>query len=135
MKWFLEALTAKYATFDGRARRKEYWYFVLFYCLALVALVIVDGITGTLDEETGAGLLGGLFVLVTFIPTLAVTVRRLHDTNRRGWWILINIIPVIGGIVLLIFTVQDSQPGANRFGPNPKGVIGAGTPMPIVVRE
>ncbi len=135
MKWFLEALTAKYATFDGRARRKEYWYFVLFYCLALVALVIVDGITGTLDEEAGAGLLGGLFVLVTFIPTLAVTVRRLHDTNRRGWWILINIIPIIGGIVLLIFTVQDSQPGANRFGPNPKGVIGPGTPMPIVVRE
>jgi len=135
MKWFLEALTAKYATFDGRARRKEYWYFVLFYCLALVALVIVDGIIGTLEEEAGAGLLSGLFVLVTFVPTLAVTVRRLHDTNRRGWWILINIIPVIGEIVLLIFTVQDSQPGANRFGPNPKGVIGPGTPMPTVVRE
>ena len=135
MKWFLEALTAKYATFDGRARRKEYWYFVLFYCLAMVALVIVDGITGTLEEEAGVGLLSGLFVLATLIPTLAVTVRRLHDTNRSGWWILINIIPIIGGIVLLVFTVQDSQPGGNRFGPNPKGVIGPGTPMPIVVRE
>jgi len=126
MKWFLDALKNKYATFEGRARRKEYWYYVLFYCLAIVALVIVDGITGTLNEEAGIGLLSGLFVLATVVPSLAVTVRRLHDTNRSGWWVLIGIIPLIGDIVLVVFTVQDSQPGANRFGPNPKGVIGSG---------
>jgi len=127
MKWFLEVLTKKYATFEGRARRKEYWYYVLFYFLAIVALAIVDGVTGTLDEEAGIGLLSGLFVLATFIPTIAVLVRRLHDTDRSGWWVLINVIPVIGSLVLLVFAVLDSQPGTNRFGPNPKGVMGSGS--------
>jgi uncharacterized membrane protein YhaH (DUF805 family) len=126
MKWFLEALTKKYATFEGRARRSEYWYYMLFYFLAFVALAIVDGVTGTLDEEAGIGLLSGLFVLATLIPTIAVLVRRLHDTDRCGWWALLNLVPLVGGLVLLVFTVLDSQPGANRFGPNPKGVIGAG---------
>jgi uncharacterized membrane protein YhaH (DUF805 family) len=128
MKWFLDALRSKYATFTGRARRKEYWYFVLFYVLAFIVLAVVDGVTGTLDEEAGIGLLSAIFVLATIIPLLAVTVRRLHDTDRSGWWVLINLVPIIGGIVLLVFTVLDSQPGANRFGPNPKGVMGAGTP-------
>ncbi len=120
MKWFLEALTKKYATFEGRARRSEYWYFVLFYVLAIVALAIVDGVTGTLNEEAGIGLLSGLFVLATFIPTLAVTVRRLHDTDRSGWWVLLEFVPLVGALVVLVFMVLDSQPGANRFGPNPK---------------
>jgi len=128
MKWFLDALRSKYATFTGRARRKEYWYFVLFYVLAFIVLLVVDGVTGTLDEEAGIGLLSAIFVLATIIPLLAVTVRRLHDTDRSGWWVLINLVPIIGGIVLLVFTLLDSQPGANRFGPNPKGVMGAGTP-------
>jgi uncharacterized membrane protein YhaH (DUF805 family) len=135
MKWFLDALKNKYATFEGRARRKEYWYYVLFYCLALITLLLVDDVTGTLSEEAGIGLLSGLFALGTLVPSLAVTVRRLHDTNRTGWWVLIGIIPLIGDIVLLVFTVQDSQPGGNRFGPNPKGVLGPGTPSPGVVRE
>jgi uncharacterized membrane protein YhaH (DUF805 family) len=128
MKWFLDALRSKYATFTGRARRKEYWYFVLFYVLAFIVLLVVDEVTGTLDEEAGIGLLSAIFVLATIIPLLAVTVRRLHDTDRSGWWVLINLVPIIGGIVLLVFTLLDSQPGANRFGPNPKGVMGAGTP-------
>lgn len=135
MKWFLDAMTKNYATFEGRARRKEYWLFVLFCWLAVVALLIVDDIIGTINEKVGVGLLSGLFVLAALIPALAVTVRRLHDTNRSGWWILIKLIPVVGALVLLVFTVQDSQPGANRFGPNPKGVIGPGTPMPVVVRD
>jgi uncharacterized membrane protein YhaH (DUF805 family) len=135
MKWFLEALTKKYATFAGRARRSEYWYFMLFYLLAFVVLAIVDGVTGTFNEEAGVGLLSGLFLLATLIPTLAVTVRRLHDTDRSGWWILLNFIPLIGALVVLVFTVLDSQPGANRFGPNPKGVLGPGAPSPVVVRE
>ena len=75
MKWFLDALKNKYATFEGRARRSEYWYFVLFYVLSIVALAIVDNVLGTLSEEAGLGLLSGVFVLATFIPTIAVTVR------------------------------------------------------------
>jgi uncharacterized membrane protein YhaH (DUF805 family) len=135
MKWFLDALKNKYATFEGRARRAEYWYFVLFYALSIVALAIVDGVVGTFSEEIGIGLLSGIFVLATFVPTLAVTVRRLHDTDRSGWWVLLDLVPFIGVLVLLVFTVLDSQPGANRFGPNPKGVLGPGTPSPVVVRE
>lgn len=134
MSWFLEAMK-KYATFEGRARRKEYWYFVLFCCLAAIALAIVDGIAGTFDEEAEIGLFSGLFILGTLVPSIAVLVRRLHDTNRSGWWVLINLVPVVGALVLLVFAVQDSQPGGNRFGPNPKGVIGPGTPIPMVVRE
>ncbi len=121
MKWFLDALKNKYATFEGRARRSEYWYFMLFYFLAIVALAIVDVIVGTYSEEGGFGLLSGLFMLATILPSLAVTVRRLHDTDRSGWWVLINLVPILGALVLLVFTVLDSQPGANRFGPNPKG--------------
>jgi uncharacterized membrane protein YhaH (DUF805 family) len=135
MKWFLDALKNKYATFEGRARRKEYWYFVLFYALAIVALAIVDGVVGTFSEEIGIGLFSGVFVLATFVPTLAVTVRRLHDTDRSGWWVLLDLVPFVGALVLFVFTVLDSQPGANRFGPNPKGVLGPGTPSPLVVRE
>jgi uncharacterized membrane protein YhaH (DUF805 family) len=120
MNWFMEALRNKYATFEGRARRKEYWNYVLFYCLALIALLLVDGVFGTLNEEAGIGLLSGLFALGTNVPSLAVTVRRLHDTDRSGWWVLIGFIPIVGDIVLIVFTVLDSQPGANRFGPNPK---------------
>ena len=135
MKWFLDALKNKYATFEGRARRSEYWYFVMFYVLSIVALAIVDNVLGTLSEEAGLGLLSGVFVLATFIPTIAVTVRRLHDTDRSGWWVLLEFVPIIGGLVLLVFMVLDSQPGANRFGPNPKGVMGPGTPSPVTARE
>ena len=135
MKWFLDALKNKYATFEGRARRAEYWYFVLFYALSIVALAIVDGVVGTFSEEIGIGLLSGIFVLATFVPTLAVTVRRLHDTDRSGWWVLLDLVPFIGVLVLFVFTVLDGQPGANRFGPNPKGVLGPGTPSPSVERD
>ncbi len=87
MNWFIEVLTRKYATFAGRARRKEYWYFILFYCIALVALAIVDVIAGTYSEEAETGLFSALFVLATLVPVIAVTVRRLHDTDRSGWWV------------------------------------------------
>ena len=87
MKWFLEALTKKCATFAGRARRSEYWYFVLFYCVAVVALAIVDVVVGTYSEEAEIGLFSGLFMLATIVPSLAVMVRRLHDTDRSGWWV------------------------------------------------
>lgn len=119
MSWFLIALK-KYATFSGRAQRAEYWYFVLFYLLFFIGLSIIDGVTGSFSEEAGMGLLSGLLTLVLLIPSIAVGVRRLHDTGRSGWWLLIALIPLVGAIVLLVFTVQDSQIGANVYGPNPK---------------
>jgi uncharacterized membrane protein YhaH (DUF805 family) len=135
MNWFLEVLTKKYATFEGRARRSEYWYFMLFYFLAVVVLSFIDVFAGMYNEEYGLGLLSTLFMIATILPSLAVTVRRLHDTNRSGWWVLLNLIPIVGVLVVLVFTVLDSQPGTNRFGPNPKGVMGPGTPSPSEARD
>ena len=119
MNWFLLALK-KYTVFSGRAQRAEYWYFVLFYVLISIGLSMIDGVVGTFDQETEVGLLSGLFSLATLLPSIAVGARRLHDTGRSGWWLLIGFIPVIGAIVLIVFFVQDSTPGDNVYGPNPK---------------
>ena len=115
MEWYLAALK-KYATFSGRARRSEYWYFVLFNSLIFIGLAVVD--TVVIGSKIGA--LGTIFNLATLVPSLAVFFRRLHDTGRSGWWWLIGLIPILGWIVLLIFLIKDSDPGDNRFGPNPK---------------
>lgn len=120
MNWYL-TVWKKYAQFSGRARRSEYWYFTLFNIIASILLVIVDAAFGTLNAEAGMGLLGGLYTLAVLIPSLAVSVRRLHDTDRSGWWLLLALIPLVG-LVLLVFMASDSSPGQNRFGPNPKGV-------------
>ena len=120
MNWFLLAVKQKYADFSGRARRSEYWYFLLFYMLILIALSVVDVVLGWFSTDAGVGVLSGIYTLALLIPSLSVSVRRLHDTDRSGWWLLIGLIPLIGGIVLLVFFAQDSQAGANRFGPNPK---------------
>lgn len=121
MNWYLEVLK-KYAVFTGRARRKEYWYFFLFNFIASFLLSIIDGVIGNFDSGTGVGLMSGLYSLAVLVPGIAVSVRRLHDISRSGWWLLIGLIPIIGAIVLLIFMVQDSKPGENQFGPNPKDV-------------
>ena len=124
----------KYADFTGRARRSEYWLFWLF-CLILevVALVIVS-VMGGEPSPTNLGL-GGLLlcaiVLGLFVPSLAVTFRRLHDTDRSAWWVLIAFLPFIGGLVLFVFTVLDGTPGTNRFGPDPKSR--AGDPLDYAV--
>lgn len=119
MSWFIIALK-KYADFSGRARRKEYWFFVLFYVLISIVATLLDMQTGSYDPSIGMGILGGLVALGFLLPQLAVTVRRLHDTGRSGWMILICLIPLIGAIWLLVLMVFDSSPGDNRFGPNPK---------------
>jgi uncharacterized membrane protein YhaH (DUF805 family) len=119
MNWYLDVLK-KYAVFSGRARRKEYWMFVLFNLIIAIVLGIVDSMMGTVTEQ-GIGLLGGLYSLAVLLPGIGVGIRRLHDTDRSGWWLLIGLIPLIGLIVLIVFFVQDSTPGENRFGPNPKG--------------
>ena len=118
MSWYV-AVLKKFAEFRGRARRKEYWMFTLFNSLFVSAIVIAELALG-LASESGFGPLSTLYVLIVLIPGLAVGVRRLHDTGRSGWWLLIGAIPLIGGLILLIFTVQDSQDGDNEYGPNPK---------------
>ena len=121
MNWYISVLK-KYATFSGRARRTEYWMFTLFNILIYIALAILAGVLGSISETLGSivALVYGLYGLGVLIPSLAVTVRRLQDTGRDWYWILVSLIPLVGGIILLIFTVQDSQPGENKFGPNPK---------------
>ncbi|MBV9455622.1 MAG: DUF805 domain-containing protein [Rubrobacter sp.] len=119
MSWYLEVLK-NYAVFSGRARRKEYWMFLLINLVIVLVLNFIDYLTGTFSPRAGVGLLGGLYSLAVLIPSIAVAVRRLHDTGRTGWWILIGLIPVIGSIIFLIFMVLDSEPGTNEYGPNPK---------------
>lgn len=112
MHWYLDVLK-KYVVFEGRARRTEYWVFNLIsFVISLVLSVI--------DNALSLGFLASLYGLAVLLPSLAVTVRRLHDTNRSGWWILISLIPFIGWIVLLVFMLMDSDPQANEYGPNPK---------------
>ena len=123
MNWYLAALK-KYATFEGRARRKEFWFFALFNFLAIVLLALIDGVLGTFSEEAGIGLLSGIYVLAIFIPSIAVTVRRLHDTDRSGWWILLSFLPLIGGLVLLVFEVLDSTPGCEQIRTQSEGCSG-----------
>lgn len=123
MEWYLKVLK-QYAVFGGRAQRKEYWMFVLFNILISIALTVVDGLTGTLNEQ-GYGLLSGVYSLAVLIPSIAVAVRRLHDTGRSAWWLLIVLIPLIGAIVLLVFMVLDSEPGSNDYGASPKALPAA----------
>jgi uncharacterized membrane protein YhaH (DUF805 family) len=103
---------------------------VLFNTLIAVALAIIDMLTGTFDEDVGLGLLSGLYAVAMILPSIAVTVRRLHDTDRSGWWYLLVFLPVIGGLVILVFMLLDGTPGSNRFGPNPKDGSGAGVVAP-----
>jgi len=114
-----------YVNFKGRARRSEYWFVVLFLFItnlgaAIVDLgVFIDDIDGFL-ATSGFGPVGILWTLATLLPSLALLVRRLHDTDRSAWWILIGLIPFAGAIVLFVFTLFDSTLGDNRFGPSPK---------------
>ena len=123
MEWFIKCIK-QYADFKGRARRKEYWMFFLIY-LALGFLVTFAAIPIDVILETEGIIyitVMCLFVLAFIVPIYAVTVRRLHDTGRSGWWILINFIPYIGGIWLFVLTCLDSEPGTNKWGENPKEI-------------
>lgn len=111
MNWYL-AVLKKYAEFNGRARRKEYWFFFLFNFIAAVVL-------GFIGELTGLSILGTIYALAILLPAIGVTIRRLHDTDRTGWWILIGFVPIIGFIVLLIFMILPGTVGANQYGPDP----------------
>ena len=123
MSWYLEALK-KYAVFSGRARRMEYWYFVLFNLIVAFVLALIDTLLGTTTGVSSFGVLSGLYSLAVLIPTLALWVRRLHDIDRTGWWILIGLIPLVGTIVLLVFALTPGTPGSNQYGPDPKQATG-----------
>lgn len=111
MNYFFQALK-QFADFKGRARRKEYWMFYLFYVIFYIGLSIVDMVLGTF-------ILTLIFAIALLIPSISIAARRLHDTGRTGWWQLILFVPLIGVIVMLIFLIQDSHDD-NQYGPNPK---------------
>ena len=122
MNWYLEVLR-KYAVFDGRARRQEYWMFVLVNILIVAVLSVVDTVVDIFSLGDSVGALTGLYYLVVLVPSIAVTVRRLHDTDRSGWWILLALLPLLGTVVLFVFCVLDGTPGPNRFGESPKAAV------------
>lgn len=113
MNWYV-AVLKNYAGFSGRARRTEYWMFVLVNFIISVVLNILATWAKVFS------LIDLLYALAVLIPSLAVGVRRLHDTGRTGWWLLIGLIPIIGTIILIVFLATDGQPGGNEYGPNPK---------------
>ena len=120
MNWYLDAFKNKYADFNGRARRTEYWMFMLFHILAIFILAFLAGAMTGLGWESMGWILLVIYVLLSFIPALSITVRRLHDTGKSGWFYLLTFIPYVGGFILLVFTVQDSENTYNKWGPNPK---------------
>ncbi len=146
MQWFLKCLR-QYADFSGRARRAEYWWFALINgvvagALYLIGVIVTAATTtsqisvdadGNLVQTGGPSIVGmfflglfGLWSLALFLPGLAVTVRRLHDTNRSGWWFFLGFVPLVGAIMLLVFEATDGTPGPNQFGADPKGRGGQG---------
>jgi uncharacterized membrane protein YhaH (DUF805 family) len=123
MDWYLMGWK-KYARFEGRSRRKEYWVFALINTLliSLVSICVAAVVmrNGSEDEITAIRVTVGICALIIFVPSLAVAVRRLHDSGKSGWLILICLIPYIGGVVNIVLMCLDSEPGTNRYGPNPK---------------
>ena len=120
MEWYLKVVKENYANFDGRARRKEYWMFLLFNIIFAIAAMILDNVLGIAIEGVGYGPLYGIYALALFIPGLALSVRRLHDVGKSGWFMFIALVPIIGGIWLLILACTDGDSGDNEYGSNPK---------------
>ena len=128
LDWALLPLK-RYADFSGRSRRKEYWFFALLVFVVTMAIMLVSGLGGALLDPTSAMAAGGfglgllVFLLISLaliIPSIAVQVRRFHDQDRSGWFVLLNLIPYLGALVVLVFMCLDGTPGPNRYGPDPK---------------
>lgn len=122
MNWYLEVLK-NYAVFSGRARRKEYWMFVLFNVIFSIVATILDNVLGLAIKDVGYGPIYILYALAVLIPGIAVAVRRLHDTGKSGWFLLLGLIPCVGGIILLVFVVTAGDVGDNEYGPDPKAYL------------
>lgn len=119
MKYYIKAFN-NFSNFNGRARRKDYWMYLLFNLIFAMVAIILDNVFGLAFESIGYGVIYLLYALITFIPSLSVSVRRLHDKSKSGWYLLLAIIPIIGGIVLLFILAADGDPGENEYGMNPK---------------
>ena len=129
MEWYLKVMRDNYANFNGRARRKEYWMYTLVFTVLLIALMTIMFSVLSFSDETGIEtgpsvyltvILVIVFLFAHFIPTIALTVRRLHDTGKSGWWYLIVFVPYLGNFVIFIFTLIDGDRGDNKYGSNPK---------------
>lgn len=118
MSWYIKVIK-NYAVFEGRARRKEFWMFIMFHSIFLFALAIIDNLI--FPPHSFPFILSGLYWLFAFIPNLAVSVRRLHDIGWSGWGLLIGLIPYLGALILIIVFAINSEAGDNKYGPNPKG--------------
>jgi uncharacterized membrane protein YhaH (DUF805 family) len=120
MEYILNTYRNNYINFNGRVRRREFWAYILFFVITVIILTIIDLMIGIFYMEIGLGILSGLFIIFSILPTLSIATRRLHDINKSGWWQLLGIIPIIGAFILFIFYAIDSFPGQNNFGYNPK---------------
>ena len=121
----VKSFWSNYTNFSGRARRSEYWFIQLFLFLtnlaaAAIDLALMNGDVDRFIANGGGGIVGLIWILATIVPAVAVLIRRLHDTSRSGWWALIGLLPIVGGIILLVFTVQDSDSADNTYGASPK---------------
>lgn len=122
MNYYFEALK-KYAQFNGRARRKEYWIFYLANIAIEMIIITIEHLTGLLIKTIDVGPIYILFGLIIFIPSYSVLVRRLHDTGRSGWWIFISLVPIAGPFILLGILLSDGKLGENKYGSNPKKLL------------
>lgn len=129
MEWYLKVMRDNYANFKGRARRKEYWMYTLIFTVLLIALMTIMFSVLSFSDETGIEtgpsvyltvILVIVFLFAHLIPSIALTVRRLHDTGKSGWWYLIVFVPYLGNFVIFIFTLIDGDRGDNKYGSNPK---------------
>jgi uncharacterized membrane protein YhaH (DUF805 family) len=121
MELAIGSITKKYANFSGRARRKEFWLFMLSYFIIYIIFIFIDILLDLFATDSEYGLFSTIFALLFIIPSLAVSIRRLHDTDRTGWWILIQIIPLIGFVWIIVLWCLRGTEGENRFGSDPLG--------------
>lgn len=127
MNWYLKVLK-QYADFDGRARRKEYWMFFLFHLIVTIVAAVLDNLLGIAIDGIGYGALYFLYAFGTFVPGLAVSVRRLHDIGKSGWMMLVGLIPIIGSIWLIVLMCSEGTQGENEYGKNPKEILDGDNP-------
>lgn len=120
MEWMMMPLQ-RYADFSGRSRRKEYWMFVLGVIIVAIVLSVIEGVLGLTGMIGPYGPLSALFLLAIIIPGIAVQVRRFHDQDKSGWFVLLGFIPIVGGLIVLVFMCLEGTRGPNQYGPDPKG--------------
>jgi uncharacterized membrane protein YhaH (DUF805 family) len=118
MEWFVKCWRQSFDAKD-RARRAEYWWFFLIQAVILLACILIDNQIGTYDGENDIGLLEGLYALVSLPAGISVSIRRLHDVGKSGWWLLIGLVPIVG-LVLFVWYVREGEPIVNQWGENPK---------------